>query len=529
MYKKFTPFILLLNAFFCDILWGMKTKLTAFFAATICIIAFSLAFSACTLLFGEPHSHEYKETIVAPTCTEKGYTLHECECGDSFKDNYIDEIDHTPVEVGYKAPTCTEDGHTAGTRCSVCGTSIKDSETIGKLGHTTEPLSGKKATCTEDGLTEGEKCSVCGEILKEQQTIPATGHDYSTWTFEREVTCTQSGLRVSICPDCGHRTEEIIKAHGHRARAGAAATAENCVICNTGLFVPRTGNSAYGYYDLHYTQNGAAKQSLYYQIYLACEQVAESKSDLEEMTASKPDGTKFNYYAAAEIDLTGSGLTYEEVYGVWQVFYGENPTYFWMLNNMLFIEKISSGDESSNELVVMVDDEFAAYERRKEAQAAIDEMTAELNVYLGANLTQTQKIVKIHDFIAERITYAYKDDGVTPETELWAHNIMGAAEKKSGVCETYAKTYLYYCLLSGVNCISVVGTAGKAGEGHAWNYIEIDGNWYGVDVTWDDAGKNVTHTYLGANASRMNGEHTPNSAQNYYYDLPELSNTPLSF
>ena len=34
------------------------------------------------------HSHEYTETIIQPTCTQDGYTLHTCSCGDSYKDHY---------------------------------------------------------------------------------------------------------------------------------------------------------------------------------------------------------------------------------------------------------------------------------------------------------------------------------------------------------------------------------------------------------------------------------------------------------
>lgn len=44
------------------------------------------------------HKHSYKTTVVKPTCTEDGYTLHECSCGDSYKDN---EVPATGHEMGY--------------------------------------------------------------------------------------------------------------------------------------------------------------------------------------------------------------------------------------------------------------------------------------------------------------------------------------------------------------------------------------------------------------------------------------------
>ena len=35
--------------------------------------------------------HSYSETVVPPTNTEYGYTLHTCSaCGDEYRDNYVD-------------------------------------------------------------------------------------------------------------------------------------------------------------------------------------------------------------------------------------------------------------------------------------------------------------------------------------------------------------------------------------------------------------------------------------------------------
>lgn len=37
--------------------------------------------------------HDYTETVVAPTYTARGYTLHTCKiCGESFQDNYVDQL-----------------------------------------------------------------------------------------------------------------------------------------------------------------------------------------------------------------------------------------------------------------------------------------------------------------------------------------------------------------------------------------------------------------------------------------------------
>lgn len=67
----------------------MKKKIFALIIAVAVVSTFGL--TACG------HKHDYKATVVAPTCTEQGYTLYECECGDSYKDSYTDAKGHSYV------------------------------------------------------------------------------------------------------------------------------------------------------------------------------------------------------------------------------------------------------------------------------------------------------------------------------------------------------------------------------------------------------------------------------------------------
>ena len=84
--------------------------------------------------------HEYNAVVTAPTCTEQGYTTYTCECGDSYVENYVDALGHTPanaVEENYVAPTCTENGSKdIVVYCSVCDEEIScKTVTIEATGH----------------------------------------------------------------------------------------------------------------------------------------------------------------------------------------------------------------------------------------------------------------------------------------------------------------------------------------------------------------------------------------------------------
>lgn len=41
------------------------------------------------------HQHAYVDTVISPTCTEQGYTLHKCTCGNEYRDNYVNATGHT--------------------------------------------------------------------------------------------------------------------------------------------------------------------------------------------------------------------------------------------------------------------------------------------------------------------------------------------------------------------------------------------------------------------------------------------------
>jgi hypothetical protein len=165
----------------------------------------------------EALGHNHKSVVTAPTCTAKGYTTHTCSrCNDSYTDSYTDIISHswsgwtTTLE-----PTCDEDGSQYRT-CSGCGKT--ETDPIEALNHkNTTYHSGKAATCTEDGYTGYNECKDCGKIIDGKHVIKATGHTEET-VKGYAATCTTAGKTDGKkCTVCGKVTVEqkTISALGH--------------------------------------------------------------------------------------------------------------------------------------------------------------------------------------------------------------------------------------------------------------------------------------------------------------------------
>ena len=64
------------------------------------------------------HEHIFTDTVISATCTEKGYTIHLCFCGESYVDSYVSALGHawddgvvtkqsTETTEGVKTFTCT--------------------------------------------------------------------------------------------------------------------------------------------------------------------------------------------------------------------------------------------------------------------------------------------------------------------------------------------------------------------------------------------------------------------------------------
>lgn len=112
------------------------------------------------------HQHNYVSSVVAGTCTTKGYTTFTCSCGDSYKANYTGGNGHSwaPVyeEVAIYETVCI-------TRCGHCHANLND---VGGEAHIKEEaLAGNGARSYESyeqvqvgTETEivGYACSACG-------------------------------------------------------------------------------------------------------------------------------------------------------------------------------------------------------------------------------------------------------------------------------------------------------------------------------------------------------------------------------
>lgn len=93
---------------------------------------------------------------------------------------------------------------------------------------------------------------------------------------------------------------------------------------------------------------------------------------------------------------------------------------------------------------------------------------------VNEDMTDVEKALAIHDYIALHTAY---DTSLSKRTAY--DNLVDGVS----VCQGYSLAYVYLMKHKlGINCDMIASES----MNHAWNYIEIGGKWYHVDITLDD-------------------------------------------
>ena len=109
-----------------------------------------------------------------------------------------------------------------------------------------------------------------------------------------------------------------------------------------------------------------------------------------------------------------------------------------------------------------------------EAERVVDEL-------ITSNMSDYEVVKTLHDYLVTHCDYDYRVDiGNMPFVSYQAE---GALLKGTAVCGGYAKAFELLLDAAGIPNETITGYAGGY---HAWNLVQVDGQWYHVDATWDD-------------------------------------------
>lgn len=130
----------------------------------------------------------------------------------------------------------------------------------------------------------------------------------------------------------------------------------------------------------------------------------------------------------------------------------------------------------------------------------------------------------IHDYIIDRCTYNQTVKNAKSKAEADEYKQLhydvntayGALHNGDAICVGYAQAFQLLCKCVGIDCTIINGdTNDNSGtwtdnSGHSWNAALLSGNWYHVDVTWDDMDEPAyQYCYFNITTDQISNNHTP--------------------
>ena len=203
-----------------------------------------------------------------------------------------------------------------------------------------------------------------------------------------------------------------------------------------------------------------------------------------------------NTISLAECGWTDSELN-EVVYyiseatsGALSTLFFDNPELFYLSFDSMEI-KIDNSRFTNDitDIVFSRDQNFYEeyFTSQQQIDSAINQMReARQQIYesMPQGLNDYEIVTYLNDYLVDNVEY---------DVYLYRpliHTAYGALVNGVAVCDGYAYALEY--LLDGLGITNLVGAGyvvdenSPEGEGHMWSYVELYGNWYGVDVTWND-------------------------------------------
>ena len=139
---------------------------------------------------------------------------------------------------------------------------------------------------------------------------------------------------------------------------------------------------------------------------------------------------------------------------------------------------------------------------KKEFNTAVD--TISQSVPYG---TECEREEYIHNYIINNCDYD-EEAAESEEVQGNENDAYGVFVDGKAVCEGYSKAFQILCNKADIDCIQLMGIVDS--DNHVWNCVKIGGDWYQIDVTWDDVDDFIydSHEYFNLTDSLMYEEHT---------------------
>lgn len=151
----------------------------------------------------------------------------------------------------------------------------------------------------------------------------------------------------------------------------------------------------------------------------------------------------------------------------------DHPEIYWAHNR----ESVYKTTYDSADYCLFAPSYLYSEEEMEEIDRAVEMCLTQVEASIPPGAGDYDKALAVYTYLVDNTEYAVSEND---------QNIAGVFWKKQAVCAGYAGAFQYMMEHLGIPCIYVDGDARDSTEGHAWNIILLDGEYYYVDATNGD-------------------------------------------
>lgn len=150
-------------------------------------------------------------------------------------------------------------------------------------------------------------------------------------------------------------------------------------------------------------------------------------------------------------------------------------------------------------------------------EAEVDEKVGQIIESLELDeKTDYEKITAIHDYICDNVDFEAAEKGGDTVRTAYGALIEGKA-----VCQGYSVSLYRLLLEAGIDNRIIFGKGlsetGESGA-HTWNIIELNDDYYYIDVTWDDVGSQYKYFMVPAESGFENSHIADESYDDDFFE-----------
>ena len=185
---------------------------------------------------------------------------------------------------------------------------------------------------------------------------------------------------------------------------------------------------------------------------------------------------------SSRIDISALQCSVDDFDAFYSNVINDNPDLFFVSSSYRYYY-----NQTSNYVTAVAPQYAMPKDEVEAAMQVFEDGAAKALKEVDSSMTDLQKALTIHDYICSYAIYPniYDANGnyvESLELDIY-HSAYGFFKDETAVCAGYTLTFSYLMHRLGIDCEYVSSDNME----HAWNKIKLDGNWYNIDITYDNS------------------------------------------